>query len=255
METIKKEAQAAKTDTSVPMVAQEQQLPQEHLDIDLWIKTRAEFKTKVGSIMLQGSDYHVIQDRKSLAKGGAEKIASIFGWSAEFVMDQETLMMIGEPKGILAYVCDLKDRTGRIVGQGRGAASLTKNANDVNKAVKMAQKSAFIDAVLRASGLSDIYTQDLEDIPADQVSKPSNTTFKQNVPYTNTARPASDKQKALIKDLMTQKGLTREDLISEGFGAKSNPSEIIDFLFGYKKPVETDSVIDILNQEGIGANL
>src|SRR4030095_3163710 len=37
---------------------------------------------------------------------------------------------------------------------------------DVNKTLKMAQKSAQTDAVLRFAGLSEIFTQDLEDMPA-----------------------------------------------------------------------------------------
>jgi len=35
---------------------------------------------------------------------------------------------------------------------------------DINKAIKMAQKSAQIDAVLRTGALSDAFTQDLEDV-------------------------------------------------------------------------------------------
>lgn len=159
-----KEKEVSVEETSNQIIPHQIESVNEHLDIDLWIETRKEFKTKVGSIMLDGSDYHVIQGKKSLAKGGAEKIASIFGWSAQFAKDTEALEMLGELKGLVALVCNLTDRSGRIVGQGRGAASLAKNSNDPNKTLKMAQKSAFIDAVLRASGLSDIYTQDLEDM-------------------------------------------------------------------------------------------
>ena len=34
----------------------------------------------------------------------------------------------------------------------------------LNKAIKMAQKSAFVDAVIRTTGMSDLFTQDIEDL-------------------------------------------------------------------------------------------
>lgn len=127
-------------------------------DIDGLLVKREEFIEKVNKIMNEGKDYHVIQGRKSMAKGGAEKIASIFGWVAVFGKDEETFGMLGSPVGTLAYVCGLS-KGGMLVGQGRGAATVKNNGGDPNKTIKMAQKSAFVDAVLRASGLSDFYTQ------------------------------------------------------------------------------------------------
>lgn len=201
-------------------------------DIDLWINTREEFKTKVGSIMVEGFDYHVIKNKKSLSKGGAEKIASIFGWVAKFGKDTETLEMLGNQTGLVAYVCNLTKGINE-VGQGRGASVLD---GDPNKTIKMAQKSAFIDAVLRASGLSDIYTQDLEDMPADQIDQPQGFT-KQATQIPSSAQP-SDKQIGLIKKLMEQKGYIEPDLIEKGFteisaltgGKGGTASELIDWL-------------------------
>jgi len=45
----------------------------------------------------------------------------------------------------------------------------------LNKAIKMAQKSAFVDAVIRTTGMSDLFTQDIEDGVVD--------TEPQNVPH------------------------------------------------------------------------
>jgi hypothetical protein len=77
-------------------------------------------------------------------------------------------------KGVICFVCNLQ-KNGEAVGQGRGAAMLAKNANDPNKTIKMAQKSAFVDAVIRSSGLSDFYTQDLEDMHPSEVSTEHHT--------------------------------------------------------------------------------
>lgn len=44
----------------------------------------------------------------------------------------------------------------------------------LNKAIKMAQKSAFVDAVIRATGMSDLFTQDLEDV-REEAQEPAPT--------------------------------------------------------------------------------
>ena len=63
---------------------------------------------------------------------------------------------------MLCYVCALYTKGGEFVGEGRGAREVAKD-KDINKAIKMAQKSAQIDAILRTGSLSDYFTQDLED--------------------------------------------------------------------------------------------
>ena len=143
-------------------------------NIDAWITGREEFMAKVATAMKETKDYHIIQGKKSLAKGGAEKIASIFKWTSTFVKDVETYEMFGSTPGLIVYKCILK-KANKLVGEGRGASSLQKNAGDPNKTIKMAQKSAYIDAVIRTSGLSDIFTQDLEDMPPSAFSKPAYT--------------------------------------------------------------------------------
>ena len=57
------------------------------------------------------------------------------------------------------------------MGQGRGASTLEKNEGDPNKTIKMAQKSAYIDSTIRATGLSDLFSQDLEDMQPVQIKK------------------------------------------------------------------------------------
>jgi hypothetical protein len=43
---------------------------------------------------------------------------------------------------------------------------LSQDDGDINKALKMAIKSAHIDATLRMAGLSEVFTQDIEDMQA-----------------------------------------------------------------------------------------
>lgn len=184
--------------------------------IDTFIENRKHFIDKVNNIVVEGKDYHVIKDRKSLAKGGAEKIASIFGWVAEFVKDTETLDMLGDEKGTLAYVCNLKlKKKGQFVGQGRGARKNTQDNGDVNKTIKMAQKSAYIDAVIRASGLSDIFTQDLEDMNGHEVQPPIRQPYRGPRLSREEAREKADRminEADSLDDLMVVDGFVKRSV-------------------------------------------
>lgn len=186
----------------------------QNADIDGFISKRQEFIRKVAAICVEGKDFHVIQNKKSLAKGGAEKIASIFQWNATFEKDDAAIQMLGAIPGLVAFKCTIRRGT-KFVGEGRGAAVLSKNAGDPNKTLKMAQKSGFIDAVLRASGLSDFFTQDLEDMPVDQQPR----VQTQPRPVTNATPPPyefkkpTDAQVLTINNLIKQKGYNRSEII------------------------------------------
>lgn len=120
--------------------------------------------------MKSGMDYGTIliggkQSKPSLFKPGSEKFLSLFKLTALFRKDDETWSMAGEVAGLFCYICELKNSQGTIVGEGRGSANLKEKNNwTVNNAVKIAEKRAQIDAVLRTGALSDFFTQDLEDM-------------------------------------------------------------------------------------------
>lgn len=117
-----------------------------------------------------GVDYGTIkfggkESKPSLFKPGSEKFLSLFKLTAKFEKDTDTWEMAGSEKGLFSYKCVLSDSRGNFVGEGRGAAKLTEKAGwTVNNAVKIAEKRAQIDAVLRTGALSDFFTQDLEDM-------------------------------------------------------------------------------------------
>lgn len=127
--------------------------------------------------MVSGKDYGTINvkgtvSKPSLFKPGSEKFCSLFKLRAAFRRDDETIEMLGNTPGILGYICELVDQRGRVVGEGRGTAKTDPSGSDfdINKQVKIAQKRAQIDAVLRTGGLSDFFTQDLEDMPQEHRS-------------------------------------------------------------------------------------
>jgi len=53
-----------------------------------------------------------------------------------------------------------------LAGEGRGAADITEKQGSANTAIKIAEKRAKLDAVLATGGLSDFFSQDLEDVAA-----------------------------------------------------------------------------------------
>lgn len=131
-------------------------------------ETRKLIQDYVKRNLKEGIDFYTIQfggreSKPSLSKAGAEKFISLLHLRAEFIKDDETWEMIGRPNGVICYLCQLYTKSNILMGEGRGARDIKKDGGDVNKAIKMAEKSALIDAILRTAGLSEVFTQDLED--------------------------------------------------------------------------------------------
>jgi len=94
-----------------------------------------------------------------LFKAGAEKILAAMNLTAHFpnVHQYEEACLRGlEIKQVLLK-CELKTHGGRVVAEGAGARHLRQDNWRLNTSVKMAQKSAMIDATIRVAGLTDIF--------------------------------------------------------------------------------------------------
>ncbi|OQA36520.1 MAG: hypothetical protein BWY53_00512 [Parcubacteria group bacterium ADurb.Bin326] len=227
--------------------------------VDNLLAKRSYFISQVLPKLQENQDYYEIKGRKSLAKGGAEKLASIYNLTATFQRDDETMNSFSSVKDMIAYVCTLY-RGNQIIGQGRGAAILSKNQGDINKTLKMAQKSAYIDAVIRSTGLSDIFTQDLETVFGSEETTPiqaSNFNEGMNpqlrtenrsegLPETDRGLymmeqaddsgfiPATEKQKSYLSRLISQKYFEPDEMEDrfktiEGL-SKYEASQLIDEL-------------------------
>lgn len=101
--------------------------------------------------------------KHQLRKSGAEKLTALFGLRATFPDSEAFIDAIrrGEQPGLFALRCLLVNEADIVVGEGAGARLVSADYGDFNKALKMAQKSAHIDAVIRTFGLSDRF--DAED--------------------------------------------------------------------------------------------
>ena len=117
------------------------------------------------------------QSKPSLYKAGADFISDLMGLRAEYDADIEGWTQMGKPAKTVVYRCRLYSRaTGELVSEGRGSRSVGQKGGDENNTVKMAQKSAKVDAVLNAYGMSDLFTQDMEEKPRDPYQAPDART-------------------------------------------------------------------------------
>ena len=103
--------------------------------------------------------------KPSLFKPGAEKISGMLGVIVHYpaLERYEQAALEGVQLSHVIVRCELKDGQGTVVAVGVGARSVAQDGGDLNKCLKMAEKSAHIDATLRMAGLSEVFTQDLED--------------------------------------------------------------------------------------------
>lgn len=108
----------------------------------------------------------------SLYKRGAAEICSLFKLRAEFHADRELWEQLGSNKGTIAIKCRLFNAGGELVGEGFGSRKVGDKKMAENASVKMAEKSALVDAVLNGFGLSDLFTQDLEDLGRETYEVP-----------------------------------------------------------------------------------
>lgn len=112
--------------------------------------------------------YHF--SKPSLWKAGAEKIAGMLGLRVTWptLKAYEERIIRGEPITEILLRCELINAEGVVVAEGIGGRT---NDGDLNKALKMAKKSGQIDAVLNVGGLSEVFTQDLEDMDPDKLGE------------------------------------------------------------------------------------
>lgn len=104
--------------------------------------------------------------KPSLFKPGAEKICGMLGVTVHYptLHDYEQAALHGVALAHIIIRCEIHDAAGHVVADGVGARSVKQDCGDINKSLKMAEKSAHIDATLRMAGLSEVFTQDVEDM-------------------------------------------------------------------------------------------
>ena len=188
--------------------------------------------------LVDGIDFGAIQRRNgsmtkpSLRKPGAEKICGMLGVTAVFptLKDYEAAALDGREIRSIILRCRILASDGTtVVADGVGARNVEAENGDLNKALKMALKSAHIDATLRMAGLSEIFTQDLEDMPPatfdgqhdggsrqqqSQSQQRSEPRQQAQAPRSNGGRGfATERQVKLLRVKLDQSGLPESDFL------------------------------------------
>lgn len=106
--------------------------------------------------------------KPSFYKAGAQFICDLLNLVPTFQPDVSGWQMLGSIPGTFVIKCQLyprgADRTPEnVTGEGFGVRRVGDKGGDANNALKMAEKCALVDSVLNSFGLSDMFTQDIED--------------------------------------------------------------------------------------------
>jgi hypothetical protein len=205
-----------------------------------WIKSSLVKDHDYGSIMIKG-----VQSKPSLFKPGAERICGMLSLIPCFPnLDKyEELAISGKEIKTIILKCNLTNQNGTVVASGIGARMVEmQDQGNLNKALKMAAKSAVIDATLRCAGVSQIFSQDLEDM---QFSEPDKSDDE--LPFGNSQsdseEPASPRQLSTIADLVDNPFINDEERLKlsnalEHDISKSDAKEILNYFLGESKFID-----------------
>ena len=129
--------------------------------------------------MKQNHDFGVVPgtSKPSLLKPGAEKILMLMGLASEY----EIIERVQDyDKGFFAYtVRCILTKNGQIIAQGLGHCNsrerkYTSDRQDIHAwkhALKWQKKRSQVDATLTVAALSEIFTQDMEDMDLSEAHK------------------------------------------------------------------------------------
>jgi hypothetical protein len=183
--------------------------------------------------MVKGTDYapiHIKKDclnkygcknkhhysKDNLTKAGAEKIKALLKLYPDFKRDNDTWEMAGSKPGLFCYRCILLTQDQKPAGVGLGACDVSEKNGNMNNAIKVAKKRAFVDAILTTGSLSDFFTQDLEEVSCDEdrTTTPQEMdaakVTNENNGYSNGR--VTQKQIGFVKGLLVKKGHTEKEL-------------------------------------------
>lgn len=131
----------------------------------------AKFQQVIQRTLRQGHDFGIIPgtDKPTLLKPGAEKILMMMGLRSQFEIVDSSRDF---EKGFFQYQVRCKLLRGEVViTEGLGACNTREKKylkldpyTIDNTVLKMAKKRALVDAALLVASLSDVFTQDIEDL-------------------------------------------------------------------------------------------
>lgn len=161
-------------------------LPVTRADFDALSVQRSLLLEFVAKQLRKGADYGTLPGipKSSLFKPGAEKLSRLFGLGARFSLIDKTLDR-QDNFALFNYKCEVYHlKSGQVIAECEGTANsqekkfkerkawvsgkqvteATPVCDILNTLQKMAQKRAYVGAVILATGASDFFTQDIDDV-------------------------------------------------------------------------------------------
>jgi len=194
-----------------------------------------EFQAIVSKNLKKGKDYGIIPgcSKPTLLKPGAEKILMLMGLQSTYEILDSTRDW---HEGFFQYQvrCTLV-KNEVVITQGLGCCNSRENKYKKqdpytidNTILKMAKKRSQVDATLTVASLSEIFTQDMEDIGVsdDDTHAPVNTELA-TMPQVNLI-----KKQIVSSHLITEGELKKISGYLEGGLTKAKASEIISWWLG-----------------------
>ena len=163
-----------------------------------------------------------------LWKSGAERILGVLGLTVHFPSLHQYEMACCHKHELSAVVlkCELKTNNGTVVAEGSGARHIKQDNFNLNTTMKMAAKSAMIDATIRVAGLTSMFRQTSNysltrvgvcknnNLPGMPDCNHSDRTNKSHAPTPN-ADLITVRQKEFILKIASRKGITLDGLKKE----------------------------------------
>lgn len=194
------------------LVASPQELLRHHNETAAFIQSNLE----------DGKDYGVIPgtgDKPSLYKPGAERINVAFGVAPLFSITEKEIDHLSDndyvdkrtkkpskSRGLYRYVVECRLMLGeRVLSTCIGTCStleskyISRPGDCENTVLKMAQKRAYVGATLLAYGLSNRFTQDVEDLPREEKPVRPAPPADPGLPYNPDIAMHQHKLKAVLE--------------------------------------------------------
>ena len=160
------------------------------------LKAIQNFQKLISTQFKQDHDFGIIPrtTKPTLLKPGAEKIVMLMGITTEFEIMDSTRDF---DNGFFQYCvkCKMK-KNGQVITEGVGTANTLESKYEKqnpysldNTVLKMAKKRALVDGALMIGSLSDIFTQDIEDLDMS-----GNVASQNKTVYTDRDGVISDAQ-------------------------------------------------------------
>lgn len=170
------------TETSVP-ASQELAVSFTDESVAQYKDQRSNLVRFVRSELVEKEDFGVIPgtgNKPTLLKPGAEKLAKLFGLGSQ-IRESKHEMDLEKGWAWFCYTVSLVHlKTGVVVAQCEGSANSKEKKyasrpapEMINTLQKMAQKRAYVGAVMIATGASTYFTQDVEDMDTGNAGKSS----------------------------------------------------------------------------------